>query len=116
MLRMCIQQGQTWTLPRHVQSGADVQDGTEECDGDVWRYDWHGLVVLADEKHHMVQSRGCGESNDSGVDALRCRARRRTQSRCAKTERKQWQLQRAGERRSKALLVRGIEFDDDSDC
>ena len=115
MLRMCMQQGQKRELLCNkyaVQTG--VGDTTDDCDGHIWRYDWHGVVVLADEKHRIVESRGCGESNKADVDALHGRARRRTQRRCAKAERKHWQLQRAGERRSKALRVWGVEeFDDD---
>ena len=114
MLRMCMQQGQKRKLLRNNDpQQIGVEDTTDDCDGHIWRYDWHGVVVLADEKHRIVESRGCGESNKAAVDALRSRARRRTQSRCAKAERKQWQLQRAGERRSKALRVRGVEFDED---
>ena len=96
-----------------VNDRVHVEDTTDNCDDRIWRYDWHGVVVLADEKHRIVESRGCGECNKAAVDALRSRACRRTQSRCAKAERKHWQLQRAGERRSKALSVRSVEFDDD---
>lgn len=96
MQRMCMQAGQR---------------KPENMDGHMWRYDWHGMVVLADERHWVVEQ---SVSAGPAADALRCRPHRRTQSRDAKAERKHWQLQRAGERRSKALRVRGIEFDDDS--
>lgn len=117
MLKMCMQKGQRRSVhcsERHTGGDVDSLDKT------VWRYDWHGCVVWADEDKNVFSVGRNGNSiqvltsetfNQQAREKLNEMVERGIYSRQTKRCQKNRQLQRKRERSLKTQRMQEAASD-----
>ena len=104
---VCIRNGQRRKIiPRRLDMDALDTNNTNNEDDSMWRYDWHGMVVIADSAKRVIDT---WETNGGMSKNCLLEVRSHASERQAKARDKLQDMQRKRERDRKSMRVRFYE-------